>query len=105
MISIFRDSEVQLDACIMDGRTMEVGAVTGVQDMFHPITLARRVMEKTPHNFLGSVGAMQLAKAEDFKFLKAGTLVTDNSLNSLANWMREQGINSTGKAIVRNFRH
>lgn len=85
----------------MDGRTMDVGAVTGVQDIFHPISLARRVMEKTSYNFLGSAGAMQLAKTEGFKFLKPGTLVTDYSRDSLSRWMVNQGLNTTGKADVR----
>lgn len=85
----------------MDGRTMEVGAITAVQDIFHPITLARRVMEKTPYNFLGSAGAMELAKAEGFKFLKPGTLVTDYSRDSLARWRLSQGLNATGKPDVR----
>ena len=90
-----------MDACIMDGRTMEIGAVTAVQDIFHPISLARVVMEKTEYNFLGSAGAMQLAKAEGFKFLKPGTLVTDYSRDSLDRWRINQGFNTTtGKKDV-----
>lgn len=84
----------------MDGRTMEVGAVTGVQDIYHPITLARRVMEKTAYNFLGATGAMELAESEGFKFLEPGTLVTDYARDSLARWMQNQALNATGKAEV-----
>lgn len=79
---------------------MEVGAVTGVQDIYHTISLARRVMEKTPYNFLGSIGAMELAKAEGFKFLKPGTLVTDYSRDALARWKELQAINATNKPEV-----
>lgn len=96
----FRDSEVQMDAIIMDGRTMDIGAVTAVQDIYHPITLARRVMEKIEYNFLGSAGAMKFAKDEGFKFLPPGTLVTDYSRDSLARWMANQGLNATGKRDV-----
>lgn len=84
----------------MDGRTMNVGAVSGVQDIFHPISLARSVMEKTAYNFLGAKGAMELAKSEGFKFLPTGTLVTDYARDSLARWMQSQSINATGKPEV-----
>jgi L-asparaginase / beta-aspartyl-peptidase len=95
-----RDSEIQMDACIMDGKTMKIGSVTGVQDIFHPITLARRVMEKTSYNFLGAKGAMELAEAEKFKFLKPGTLVTDYALQALERWKGNQVTNPTGKSEV-----
>lgn len=85
----------------MDGRTMEVGAVTAVQDIFHPISLARKVMEKTEYNFLGSKGAMDLARAEGFQFLKPGSLVTEYSRASLERWKISQGLNTTGKADVK----
>src|SRR6476469_8653058 len=39
----------ELDAAIMDGSTLTAGAVAGVTRTRHPISLARRVMEKTPH--------------------------------------------------------
>lgn len=95
-----RDSEVQMDACIMDGKTMEIGSVTGVQDIFHPITLARCVMEKTDYNFLGSKGAMELAAAEGFKFLKPGTLVTNYAREALERWKGNQVTNPAGKNEV-----
>lgn len=89
-----------MDACIMDGKTMEVGAVTAVQDIFHPITLARRVMEKTSYNFLGSKGAMELAVAEGFKFLKPGTLETDYARQALERWKGNQVITPEAKSEV-----
>lgn len=95
-----RDGEVQMDACIMDGKTMKIGAVTGVQDIFHPITLARRVMEKTKFNFLGSKGAMELAAEEGFNFLKPGTLVTDYARNSYLRWKENQAMNPEAKLEV-----
>lgn len=92
-----------MDACIMDGQTMKVGSVTSVQDIYHPISLARRVKDKTAYNFLGAKGAMDLAKAEGFQFLKPGVLVTDYARDSLERWLQSQGLNATGKPDVCLF--
>jgi beta-aspartyl-peptidase (threonine type) len=97
--ALTRDGTVEMDACIMDGKSMMLGAVTGVQNMYHPITLARRVMEKTPYNFLGASGAMDLAKSEGFWFVKPGSLVSERSKDSLNKWKQEQA-NSTKKQEV-----
>src|SRR2546422_3137119 len=43
---------VQLDACVMDGRTLACGAVAGVENVRYVAALARRVMDKTPHVLL-----------------------------------------------------
>lgn len=86
-----RDGEVEMDACMMDGKSMNVGAVTGVQNIYHPISLARVVMEKTPYNFLGSKGANSLAKSEGFQILKPGDLVSDYSRAGLERWKNATG--------------
>ncbi len=55
------NGEHELDAAIMDGSTLESGAVAIVQGIKNPISLARIVMEQTKHIILGSKGAEQLA--------------------------------------------
>ena len=54
--------EVELDASLMDGRSLEAGAVCAVHDYEHVISLARQVMRRLPHVFLAGAGAEQLAR-------------------------------------------
>lgn len=96
------DGEVEMDACIMDGSNMKVGAVTGVKNIFHSISLARKVMEKTKFNFLGAEGSMALAKKEGFQFLPPGTLVTQRAIDSLNKWKESQ--NSSLGEHVRKWK-
>ena len=49
---------VELDASIMDGATREAGAVACIRDVVYPISVARCVMEKTPHVLLAGDGAV-----------------------------------------------
>ena len=52
----------ELDAAIMDGRTLACGAVAGVRNVRNPITLARQVMERSPHVLLTGEGADEFSK-------------------------------------------
>ena len=60
-----RDGYVTLDACIMD-EAFNCGSVAFLERIKHPISVARRVMEKTPHVMLVGSGAQQFAIAEGF---------------------------------------
>jgi N4-(beta-N-acetylglucosaminyl)-L-asparaginase len=62
-----RDGTVSLDACVMEGRTLNCGAVAGVENIRHAAALARRVMEKTPHLLLVGAGAKQFALEQGFR--------------------------------------
>jgi N4-(beta-N-acetylglucosaminyl)-L-asparaginase len=61
-----REGRVTLDACIMDEKG-NAGAVTYLQHIKHPISVARRVMEKTPHVMLSGEGALQFALEQGFE--------------------------------------
>ncbi|MEO7983898.1 MAG: N(4)-(beta-N-acetylglucosaminyl)-L-asparaginase [Bacteroidota bacterium] len=60
-----RDGFVTLDACIMD-EFSNCGSVAFLERIKHPVSVARRVMEKTPHVMLVGSGAQQFAVAEGF---------------------------------------
>src|SRR6185436_19304245 len=57
------DGKHELDAAIMDGRDLSCGSVAELRTVKNPITLARMVMEKSPHVFLVGEGAEHFATA------------------------------------------
>ena len=80
-----RDGFVTLDACIMD-EFSNCGSVAFLERIKHPISVARRVMEKTPHVMLVGSGAQQFAVAEGFP-LEEQKLSPD-AKKSYENWLK-----------------
>jgi len=64
-----RNGEAQLDASLMDGRTLGAGAVTGLKHVKNPIELARLVMDKSPHVMLVGEGAEEFAKLQGLELV------------------------------------
>lgn len=56
------DQVQRMDASIMDGRTLQGGAVASIERVMHPITAARLVMERTPHVLLAGTPATRFAR-------------------------------------------
>lgn len=79
-----RDGRVTLDACIMD-EFSNCGAVACLEHIVHPVSVARKVMEKTPHVFLTGDGALQFALANGFKKEK---LLTKESERAWREWLK-----------------
>ncbi len=66
--SVFTATEShEMDASIMDGKTLNAGGVSLITGIKNPVSLARDVMEKSEHVFLAGDGAMQFAKERDYK--------------------------------------
>ncbi|HEY0899109.1 MAG TPA: N(4)-(beta-N-acetylglucosaminyl)-L-asparaginase [Sphingobacteriaceae bacterium] len=84
-----RDGKVTLDACIMDGR-LNCGAVAFLEHIIHPISVARQVMEKTPHIMLAGEGALQFALAQGFK---KENLLTPESEKAWKEWVKTSKYN------------
>src|SRR5205807_555225 len=83
---------VQLDACVMDGRTLACGAVAALENIRHPAALARRVMEKTPHVLPVGVG--------DSPIIGAGLYVDDSAGAAGATGVGEEIIRVGGSLLI-----
>lgn len=92
-----RDGHVTLDACIMDWQG-NAGSVTFLEGIMHPVSVARAVMEKTPHVMLSGAGAKQFALAQGFK---EENLLTENARQQWEKWKKE----SLYKPVVNIERH
>ena len=77
-----RDGHVTLDACIMDADG-NAGSVCFIEGFEHPISIARAVMEKTPHVILAGSGAEQFAREQGFPEID---LLTENSKKAWEKW-------------------
>ena len=72
--------EIELDAIIMDGRNLDFGAVAALQNILHPVSVARKVMERTEHNLLAGAGALRFARNVGFEELQPESLLTEREL-------------------------
>ena len=79
-----RDGKVTLDACIMDGN-LNCGSVAFLEHIVHPVSVAKLVMEKTPHIMLVGEGALQFALANGFK---KENLLTPESEKAWKEWLK-----------------
>lgn len=81
-----RDGIVTLDACIMDEKA-NAGSVCALSQIKNPISVARRVMEKTPHVILAGEGALQFAKEQGFPVQKKE--LSESSKKAWKEWLKK----------------
>jgi N4-(beta-N-acetylglucosaminyl)-L-asparaginase len=92
-----RDGNVTLDACIMD-KHGNCGSVVYLQDITHAVSVARKVMEDTPHVMLAGEGAKQFAISQGFK---EEDLLTESSKKAWEDWK----VKSEYKPIINIENH
>jgi N4-(beta-N-acetylglucosaminyl)-L-asparaginase len=88
-----RDGHVTLDASIMD-HEFNCGSVAFLEQIKHPISVARKVMEKTPHVMLVGEGAQQFALSQGFTL--ESSKLSDSAEESYKNWLKK----STYKPVI-----
>lgn len=81
-----RSGKVTLDACIMDEKG-DCGSVAYLQEIENPISVARKVMEETPHVMLVGAGALQFAEEQGFPRVD---LLTEQSRQDWQNWLAKE---------------
>ncbi|XP_053401880.1 isoaspartyl peptidase/L-asparaginase-like isoform X2 [Mercenaria mercenaria] len=89
------EGNIEMDAVIMDGRTLNTGAVAAVKNVKNPIVLARMVMDHTDHCLLVGQGANQFADEEGVPRIPKENLITEEN--------RKKFKDSFGKALTTDF--
>ena len=94
------DGRTELDSSIMNGRTLAAGAVAGLHHIKNPITLARAVMEKSPHVMMVGDGAEQFALEQKFELVDEKYFLTKSRQDDL-NKVKEEERQKAAKAAEK----
>ena len=86
------DGKNEMDAAIMDGKTLMAGAVAGVTVIRNPISAARAVMEKSEHVLMAGAGAEQFAKQAGITLVDPSYFFTQERWDGLQNAIKEDSV-------------
>lgn len=86
-----KHAEVEMGASIMNGQNRKSGAVDIVKNIKNPVTLARAVMDKTQHIYLGDMGAVEFAQSVGIKFMPEAYFITDHAWEQYQSAAQEEG--------------
>ncbi len=91
------DGSNELDASIMDGSTLNAGAVAGVKHIKNPIDLARDVMQKSEHVMLYGAGAEKFAQTLGYKMMDTSYFYTQNRYKALQRVLEKERMENENK--------
>lgn len=92
------DGKNELDSSIMDGNTLKAGGVAGLHHVKNPITLARAVMERSPHVLMFGDGAEKFAKEQKIELVKEKYFWTQESWDELQRMQKPEVKSKKSKA-------
>lgn len=92
-----------MDASIMDGKTMKCGSCAGIKTVKNPISLARCIMEKTPHIMMIGDGAELLAKQNGLEIVENSHFDTEYRLEQLLNAQKSSKMGTVGAVALDRF--
>ena len=84
------DGKNELDSSIMDGKTLGAGAAAGLHKVKNPITLARAIMEKSPHVMMVGDGAEKFAKEQNIEIVPESYFRTQERWDALQRILKEE---------------
>lgn len=86
------DGKNEMDASVMDGKSLKAGAVAGVRTIKNPVSAARMVMEKTPHVLIAGKGAEKLAKENGLKIVDTSYFFVQRRWDQMQRAKKEEKI-------------
>ncbi len=96
------DGKNELDSSIMDGRTLAAGAAAGLHHVKNPITLARAIMEKSPHVMMVGDGAEKFAVQQGIEMVNPKYFWTQQRWDSLQQILKEEREKKAKEAKPKN---
>ena len=94
------EGKVEMDAALMDGSKRKAGAVSMIRNVRNPISLARKVMEKTNHVYIAGSGALQLALSEKLKLEEDDYFITPHQEEEYRKTHKKESIRTILKKFI-----